>query len=1069
VMRDGMVRLRIDGQEAEVPEGTTVLEAAARVGIEIPHLCYHPELTPAAICRLCLVEADGRLITACNTSVQAGLEVCTDSERVNRLRWLTLELILSDHPLDCLTCEKNGACDLQRYAYEFGLEENRFSGPDHGRKEIPPREDNPFIRYEPSKCILCTRCVRVCAEVQDRSVLDLAFRGFATRVATAFERPLTETDCELCGQCVAVCPTGALTEKERRFKGREWELEKVETVCPFCGCGCRVTLHMKDDRIVKVSGGYRGFRLCVKGRFGLSFVHREDRLKVPLIREGDRFREASWDEALDLVARKLLEIKGKYGPDAIAGLASAKCTNEENYLFQKLMRAAAGTNNVDHCARLCHAPTVAGLVQAFGSGAMTNSIDEIAEADCILVTGSNTTEAHPIVAQEIRRAVRRGATLIVVDPRRIELAEPAHFHLRQRPGTDVAWINGFCHVILKEELWDEEFVRGRCEDFEEFLKAVEPYTPEYVEKITGIPAGLLREAARAFGEAERATIFYSMGLTQHTSGTDNVLAIANLALLTGNVGRRSTGVNPLRGQNNVQGACDMAALPNVLPGYQRLSDPEVRDKFERAWGVPIPEKPGLTVVEMFQAALAGGVKAMIIMGENPMVSDPDIQHVAEALEKLEFLAVLDIFPNETSRFADVILPAASFAEKDGTFTSTERRVQRIRAALAPPGEAKPDWETLCQLSTRLGYPMSYGHPSQIMDEVASLVPIYGGVSYERLEGEGLQWPCPGPDHPGTPYLHKDRFPRGKGKFHAVEFREPAELPDDAYPFILTTGRVLYHFHSRTMTGRVEGLHSLVPEAYVEVHPKDANDLGITDGDRVRVSSRRGSIKLQAKVTERVPEGTVFIPFHFGEAAANVLTNPALDPVSKIPEYKVCAVRIERVPVRGGRLPLEFEPRLFRLEDGTQVLLRRMEPKDIPGWRKMIESCSPETIWKRFELSSKEPLLSKTESCCRLDPDELVVVAELPEGGRIIGEVRLCLVPGGKEAEFCVLVADPWQGLGLGSLLTDLTLEAARRFGVKKVLVEVVPENVRIISFLGKRGFSFLRDPQGRIVLGEKFF
>ncbi|HDC92752.1 MAG TPA: formate dehydrogenase subunit alpha [Candidatus Acetothermia bacterium] len=666
----------------------------------------------------------------------------------------------------------------------------------------------------------------------------------------------------------------------------------METVCPFCGCGCRITLHLKGNRIVKVSGGYRGFRLCVKGRFGLSFVHREDRLQVPLIREGDHFREASWDEALGLVADRLRETREKYGPDAIAGLSSAKCTNEENYLFQKFMRAAIGTNNVDHCARLCHAPTVAGLVRAFGSGAMTNSIDEILDADCILVTGSNTSEAHPIVAQEIKRAVRRGATLIVVDPRRIELAELAHFHLRQRPGTDVAWINGFCHVILREGLWDEDFVRERCENFEEFARAIEKYTPEYVEEITGIPAGLLVEAARAFGKAERAMIFYAMGLTQHTSGTDNVLAIANLAMLTGNVGRRSTGVNPLRGQNNVQGACDMAALPNVLPGYQKLSDPEVRAKFEKAWGRPIPEEPGLTVVEMFRAAEEGKVKAMVIMGENPMVSDPDIQHVAEALEKLEFLVVIDIFPNETTRYADVILPAASFAEKDGTFTSTERRVQRIRAALRPPGEARPDWEILCELSMRLGYPMSYRHPAEIMDEIASLVPIYGGISYERLEGEGLQWPCPSPDHPGTPFLHKDRFPRGKGRFHPVEYRDPDEYPDEEYPLILTTGRVLYHFHSRTMTGRVEGLQGLSPEAYVEVNPLDAGRYGIEDGARVRVSSRRGSIEVLAKVTTRVPQGTVFIPFHFGEQAANRLTNPALDPISKIPEYKVCAVKLE---------------------------------------------------------------------------------------------------------------------------------------------------------------------------------
>lgn len=894
-----LVKLRIDGREVEVPVGTTILSAAQAAGLEIPHLCHHPELSPTGVCRLCLVEVDGQLLPACCHQAQEGMEVRTDTDRLRRLRRLILELILSDHPQNCLTCERNGSCELQRYAYNFGIEENRFAGPGHARRALLPREDNPFIRYEPEKCILCGRCVRACEEVQGRGVLDFAFRGFGVQVTTAFGEPLTGTDCELCGQCVAVCPTGALTERARRFQGREWELREVETVCPFCGCGCRITLHLAADRIVRVSGGYRGFRLCVKGRFGLSFVHREDRLRVPLIRKDTGFWEASWDEALDLVAENLLEIKKKYGPDAIAGLASAKCTNEENYLFQKLMRAALGTNNVDHCARLCHAPSVAGLGAAFGSGAMTNSLDEVLEANCILVTGSNTSEAHPIVAQEICRAVRRGATLIVVDPRRIELAEIAHFHLRPRPGTDVAWINGFCHVILKEGLWDRNFVETRGEGFAEVAQALARYTPEYVEKITGIPAELLGEAAQAFGRAERAMIFYSMGLTQHASGTDNVLAIANLALLTGNVGRRSTGVNPLRGQNNVQGACDMGALPNVLPGYQRLSDPEAREKFARAWGVRIPENPGLTVVEMFQAALAGKVKVMLIMGENPMVSNPDIGHVAEALEKLEFLAVIDIFPTETTRFAHVILPAASFAEKDGTFTNTERRVQRVRKALEPPGEAKPDWEILCALSSRLGYPMRYSHPREIMEEIASLTPIYGGISYARLEKEGLQWPCPSPDHPGTPYLHKDRFARGKGKFHAVEYRPPDELPDEEFPLLLTTGRILYHFHSRTMTGRVVGLHELVPEAYVEMNPADAGRLGVRDGELVRVSSRRGSIVVKATVTERVPAGTVFIPFHFGEQAANALTNPALDPQSKIPELKVCAVRIE--PDRGACL------------------------------------------------------------------------------------------------------------------------------------------------------------------------
>ena len=889
------VTLTIDGQTVRVPPGATILEAASSLGIEIPQLCYLEGLSPFSGCRLCLVEVEGArtLVPACSHPVKEGIIVRTTSERVLHARRLVLELLLSDHPQDCLTCERNGACKLQDYAYQYGLSTIRFAGERH---HYPLDERNPFIIIDYNKCILCGRCVRICEEVQGRAVIDFSYRGFATKVTTPFERPLTETNCEFCGQCVAVCPTGALTEKARRFKGREWELRKVTTVCPFCGVGCQLDLNIKDGKVVRVTstqGAVNGRNLCVKGRFGFEFIHREDRLKRPLVRRGEGSVEVSWDEALDLIARRLTEIKERYGPDAIAGLSSAKCTNEENYLFQKFMRAAIGTNNVDHCARLCHAPTVAGLVRAFGSGAMTNSIAEIEEADCILVTGSNTTEAHPIIGLAIKKAVRKGAKLILVDPREIELAEIAHLHLRQRPGTDVAWLNGFANVILNGGLWDQKFVEERCEGFEEFKKAVEKYTPEFVEKITGIPADRLREAARTYARAEKATIIYSMGMTQHSTGTDNVLAIANLAMLTGQIGRESTGVNPLRGQNNVQGACDLGALPNVFPGYQAVSDPQIRRKFEEAWGVSLPSGPGLTVVEMMEAVIEGKVKAMVIMGENPMVSDPDIRHVEEALKKLEFLVVMDIFLSETAQLADVVLPAASFAEKDGTFTNTERRVQLVRRAVPPPGEAMPDWEILCGLAERMGYKMSYAHPREIMEEIASLAPIYGGIRYERLEGAGLQWPCPTPDHPGTKFLHKDRFTRGKGKFHAVEYRDPAELPDEEYPLILTTGRVLYHFHSRTMTARVPGLQEIVPEAYVELNPEDARALGIIDGERVRVSSRRGEIELKARLTERVPKGTVFIPFHFGEAAANVLTNPVLDPISKIPELKVCAVRVER--------------------------------------------------------------------------------------------------------------------------------------------------------------------------------
>lgn len=1067
------VRLRIDGQQTLAPPGLSVLEAARKVGIEIPHLCHHPGLSPAGICRLCLVEVDGKLVTACRQPVQEGMEVRTDGEHIRRIRRVLLELILSDHPQDCLTCDENGACPLQRYAYEYGIAENRFLGPDHERRRLPVDEGNPFIRSEPEKCILCGRCVRACAEIQGRYVLGFTGRGFATRIGPPLGKSLTETNCEFCGQCVAVCPTGALTARGRRLQGREWELRTVHTVCPFCGCGCPITLHLKGDRIVKVSGGAQGFRLCVKGRFGMGFVHHEDRLGTPLVRDGDALRETSWEDALSLVARRLAEIVEQHGPDAVAGLASAKSTNEENYLFQKFMRAAVGTNHVDHCARLCHAPTVAALARAFGSGAMTNSIAEIEGSDCILVTGSNTTEAHPIVAQAIYQAVRKGATLIVVDPREIELADIAHLHLRQRPGTDVAWLNGLAHVILAEGLWNQEFVADRGEGFEEFRSAVAEYTPERVEEITGIPAESLREAARAYARAERGTIIFSMGITQHTTGTDNVLALANLALLTGHIGRPSTGVNPLRGQNNVQGACDMGALPGLLPGYQPVADPTARKKFEAAWGVNIPERPGLTVVEMMDAALAGEIKAMVIMGENPLVSHPDIRHAQEALRRLEFLVVMDIFLSETAQLAHVVLPAASFAEKDGTFTNTERRVQRVRKALPPPGEARADWEILGELLTRMGHPVRYAHPGEIMAEIASLTPIYAGISYDRLEGAGLQWPCPTPDHPGTPFLHAGRFTRGKGRFHAVPYRGPAELPDTDYPLTLTTGRVLYHFHSRTMTGRVAGLEELVPEAYVEIHPADAAAVGVADGDRVEVSSRRGTIEVAACVTDRAQPGTVFIPFHFGHAAANVLT-PAepLDPVAKMPALKACAVRLKRVAGREQPAPALWDPQPWRLANGTAVVLRAIRPGDVQGWRAMIQACSIETIWRRYEHRAKESLLAQAERMCACDPRvERVIVAELvgADPAQLIGEARLCLIPDRQAGEFCVLVADPWRGLGLGGKLTDVVLELSRSLGIKRLLVEVIPENAQIIALLKRRGFSFTCDERGCVTLGEKQF
>ncbi|MBA7668369.1 Formate dehydrogenase H [subsurface metagenome] len=635
--------------------------------------------------------------------------------------------------------------------------------------------------------------------------------------------------------------------------------------------------------------------LCVKGRFGLDYVHHKERLTTPMIKKKGKFIEASWEEALELVAHRFKELKDEYGNSALAGLSSAKCTNEENYLFQKFIRVCFGNNNVDHCARLCHASTVAGLGRAFGSGAMTNSIKEWGKSDVVLVTGSNTTEAHPVIGYYLKHLVTyQGLKLIVIDPRAIELTKYAKIWLRQKNGTDVAWINGLMNIIIQEGLYDEEFVENRTENFAQFRKTVSRYTPKKVEEITGIPEKELIAAARMYASGKRSSIVFSMGITQHTTGTDNVLSLANLAMLCGNVGREGTGVNPLRGQNNVQGACDLGALPNVYPGYQKVTDEQIRQKFEKAWDARLSPKEGLTAVEIVEAAKDGVIKGLYIMGENPMLSDPNLNNVQKGLESLDFLVVQDIFLTETARMADVVLPGVSFAEKDGTFTNTERRVQRVHKALPEIGGSRQDWQIILELSRKMGYSMSYNSPAEVMEEIASLTPIYGGIGFARLAREALQWPCPSSEHPGTPYLHKDKFTRGKGLFTPIDYIPPAELPDKEYPFLLSTGRILYHFHTGSLSRRSKPLDSIVPEGFLEMNPVDAERLRIKDGDWINVSSRRGKVKTKVKVTERTDKRAVFMSFHFAESAANFLTNDALDPVAKIPEYKVSAVKIERI-------------------------------------------------------------------------------------------------------------------------------------------------------------------------------
>jgi formate dehydrogenase alpha subunit len=705
---------------------------------------------------------------------------------------------------------------------------------------------------------------------------------------------LREVGCKFCGACVDSCPTNALTDATTRGLGKPDRV--VITVCPYCGVGCQLKLEVKNGKIVASKPDSNGVanhgQACVKGRFGIAeFVHHPERLTTPLIRKNGELKEASWDEALDLVASKL---RG-YAPCEIGVIASAKCVNEENYVMQKFARAALGTNNIDHCARLCHAPTVAGLAQSFGSGAMTNSISEIRNTACILAIGTNTTEAHPVIGLEIIGAVKSGGKLIVANPMEIELCRFASLWLRHSPGTDVALLMGMMRVIVDEKLFDSVFIKDRCENFDAFRESVKDFDLDFVEQVTKVSKDKIIEAARMFAGNSPASIIYSMGITQHSHGTDNVLATANLAMLTGNIGKPSSGVNPLRGQNNVQGACDMGALPNVYSGYQAVSDPVMRGKFEAGWGCSLPPSPGLTLVEMVEAAYRKDINALYLMGENPVLSDPDVQHVRKALAQLDFFVVQDIFPSETAKFAHVILPAASFVEKDGTFTNTERRVQRVRKVIEPIGNSRPDWWIVCQIAQRLGAKgFDYNHPSDIMEEIRKLTPSYGGISYQRLENGGLQWPCPVDDHPGTPILHTNTCVRGKGRFIPLKYVPPGEIPDANYPLILTTGRSLYQYHTGTMTRRVIGLNIMEPEGVVEISPKDASQIGIAQGDKIKVSSRRGEVIAKAKVTEALPSGVVFMTFHFAESAANILTNPKLDPVAKIPEFKVAAVKVEKL-------------------------------------------------------------------------------------------------------------------------------------------------------------------------------
>ena len=796
--------------------------------------------------------------------------------------------------LQCI-CQAAGECKLQEHAirYDAGTKEFKGTG------DTPRLASFPFFVMDREKCIKCHDCINICKEVQHRDVYAVGDDEYPVLVSGTYD--YRDTACNNCGQCISACPTGALKDVTDIGKKRSAVRKKVSTICIYCGVGCALNLEVEGGKVVAVSNSFEseanGGNLCVKGRFGFDFINHADRLTTPLLRKGGKgspLEPVSWDEATTYVADKLKHIKEKHGPDAIGGLNSSKATNEENYVFQRFMRAAIGTNNVDHCARLCHIASAMALSQALGSSAPTATTRDISEADAIIVIGSNTTETHPVISDAALAArYERDASIIVIDPRRIEMVDHSSIWLRPSTGTNVALLNAMAKVIIDEGLIDEAFIASRTEGFEDFKAALEGYSPEAVEAVTGIEPAKIRDAALTYGRAERGMILWGMGITQHMAGVDGAFALVNLSLMTGHIGRSGTGLMPLRGQNNVQGASDMG-LPDTFPGYQNVADPAVREKFSSGWGVEVPDKPGLTVVEMEHAAYDGGIKALYIQGENPMMSSPDIDHVKKGLEKLELLVVQDIFMSETAELADVVLPVRSFAEKDGTFTNTERRVQLIRPAIPPIGETRTDWDVVCEISTKMGYAMAFENSAAIMEELASLVPQYAGVRHNRLGGNGLLWPVLDTDHPGTRVLYGEAFPRGLARFTVVEQGARGELPEDGFPMLLTTGRILQHFHTGTMSRRSKGLDDLIPEARLEMNAIDLKRFNVVDGETVRLTTKRGSVDVKVSESDMPPEGVMFLPFHFTEAPANRLTSSVTDPVSKTPIFKTSSARINKV-------------------------------------------------------------------------------------------------------------------------------------------------------------------------------
>lgn len=898
------ITLEIDGMTVTVPAGTSVMRASTIAGVNVPKLCATDSLEAFGSCRVCLVEIEGRkgYPASCTTPVENGMKVKTQTAKLADVRRGMMELYISDHPLDCLTCPTNGNCELQDVAGLVGLREVRYGYKGKNHLELKKDESNPYFTYDPSKCIVCNRCVRACEETQGTFALTIDGRGFESRVSAGQNEDFMDSECVSCGACVQACPTATLTEKTVIMMGQAEH--SAITTCAYCGVGCSFKAEMKGNEVVRMvphkDGKANHGHSCVKGRFAWGYATHKDRMLKPMIRKKitDPWQEVSWEEAVGYAASEFRRIQTKHGKDSIGGITSSRCTNEEAYLVQKLVRAAFGNNNVDTCARVCHSPTGYGLKQTLGESAGTQTFDSVMHADVIMVIGANPVAAHPVFASQMKRRLRDGAKLIVVDPRTTEMVKGPHYqadyHLKLKPGTNVAVISAMAHVVVTEGLVKEDFVKERCDmqSFTEWMTfAARPEnSPEAMEAVTGIPADTLRAAARMFATGGNAAIYYGLGVTEHAQGSTMVMGIANLAMATGNVGREGVGVNPLRGQNNVQGSCDMGSFPHELPGYRHISDSIARAEFEARWNVTLNPEPGLRIPNMFDAALDGSFMGLYCQGEDIVQSDPDTQHVAAALSAMECIVVQDIFLNETAKYAHVFLPGSSFLEKDGTFTNAERRISRVRKVM-PAKAGYSDWEVTQLLANALGYPMQYKHPSEIMDEIAALTPTFRDVSFKKIDALGsVQWPCNANAPEGTPIMHIDEFVRGKGRFIITQYVPTDEKVTKRFPLILTTGRILSQYNVGAQTRRTENVrwHS---EDRLEIHPHDAEERGIRQDDWVGIESRSGQTVLRATITENVQPGVVYTTFHFPESGANVITTDNADWATNCPEYKVTAVQV----------------------------------------------------------------------------------------------------------------------------------------------------------------------------------